>query len=399
MATFEYNALTSAGRLMTGTIEAPSLEQAGALLRDMQLTVNEIIRAKVKMPKTAIGRSEFLLFNQQLASITKTGIPLEKGLREIAADVGSRRMRRLITEIADELERGSSIEDAIQKRQRHFPVLYGQILKAGVESGRLSEMLTSLNHHLELAAATRRIIFEALCYPAVVFALAAVIITMIFILVVPQYAEVIEDMMENRASLPALTQWFLAMADHVVQFWGGVLLFVCAIVIVFVLLSGAPAGRRFKESILLQMPVIGRVYHCGSLAKMAEAMALLVGAGCTMPTCLGLASGASGREKLKLYCEVLPSRADEGTGIVDAAYFCRVIPRLFLYSIQLGSQRNELQDNLHGLGEMYSAQTRCMQARLQSILPAAMIIFLGLIVGLMVLSMFLPPVRMVTVLM
>jgi type II secretory pathway component PulF len=383
---------------MTGTIEAGSREQAGELLKDMQLTVNEIIRAKVKMPKTAIGRSEFLLFNQQLASITKTGIPLEKGLREIAADVGSRRMRRLITEIADELERGSSIEDAIQKRQRHFPAMYGQILKAGVESGRLSEMLTSLNRHLELAATTRRIIFEALCYPVVVFALAAVIITLIFILVVPQYAEVIVDMAEGM-ELPALTQWFLAMADHVVQFWGGVLLFICAIVIVFVLLSGAPAGRRFKESVLLQMPVVGRVYHCGSLAKMAEAMALLVGAGCTMPTCLRLASGASGSEKLKLECELLAGRVEEGTGIVEAGYFCRMIPRLFLYSVQLGSQRNELGDNLHGLGEMYSQQTRCMQARLQSILPAAMIIFLGLIVGLMVLSMFLPLVRMITVMM
>lgn len=398
MATFEYNALTSAGRLMTGTIEAASREQAGELLKDMQLTVNEIVKARVKMPKTAIGRSEFLLFNQQLASITKTGIPLEKGLREIAADVASRRMRRLITEIADELERGSSIEDAIQKRQRHFPALYGQILKAGVESGRLSEMLTSLNRHLELAAATRRIIFEALCYPVVVSVLAAVIITMIFILVVPQYAEVIVDMAEGM-ELPVLTRWFLAMAEHVAQFWGGIGLFVCAIVIVFVLLSGAPAGRRFKESVLLKIPVVGRVYHCGSLAKMAEAMALLVGAGCTMPTCLRLASGASGSEKLKLECELLAGRVEEGTGIVEAGYFCRMIPRLFLYSVQLGSQRNELGDNLHGLGEMYSQQTRCMQARLQSILPAAMIIFLGLIVGLMVLSMFLPLVRMITVMM
>jgi type II secretory pathway component PulF len=333
-----------------------------------------------------------------LASITKTGIPLEKGLREIAADVGSRGMRRLITEIADELERGSSIEDAIQKRQRHFPALYGHILKAGVESGRLSEMLTSLNRHLELAAATRRIIFEAFCYPAVVFVLTSVIITLIFILVVPQYAEVIIDM-ADRAALPALTRWFLAMADHVAQFWGGVGLFVCAIVIVFVLLSGAPAGKRFQESILLQIPVVGRVYHNGSLAKMAEAMALLVGAGCTMSTCLRLGSGASGSEKLKLESELLAGRIEEGAGIVEAGHFCRMIPRLFLYSVQLGSQRNELQDNLYGLGEMYSSQTRCMQARLQSILPPALIIFLGLIIGLMVLAMFLPMVRMITVMM
>jgi len=398
MATFEYNALTSSGRLMAGTIEANSPEQASELLKDMRLTVNEITRAKARMPKTAIGRGEFLLFNQQLASITRTGIPLERGLREIAADIGSRRMRKLITEVADELEAGASIEEAIERRHRQFPALYGHILKAGVESGRLSEMLTSLNRHLELSAMTRRIIFEALCYPAVVLTLAAAVITMVFVLIVPGYAEVIVDMAGGMA-LPALTQWFLTMSEHVGQFWGVVLIFILAIVAVFVLLSMSAAGRRFIESVLLKVPIVGRVYYCGALAKMAEAMALLVGAGCTMPTCLRLASGASGSEKLRLECELLAGRIEEGAGIVEAGHFCQMIPRLFLYSVQLGAQRNELQDNLHNLGEMYSQQTRGMQARLQNILPAALIIFLGFVVGLMVLSMFLPLVRVVTVLM
>jgi type II secretory pathway component PulF len=398
MATFEYNALTSAGRMMTGTIEAGSREQAGQLLKDMQLTVNEITKAKEKRPKTAIGRSEFLLFNQQLASITKTGIPLERGLREISADIGSRRMRTLITEIADELERGTSIEEAIEKRQRYFPELYGHILKAGIESGRLSEMLTSLNRHLELAAVTRQIVFEALCYPGVVLALAAAIITAVFIIVVPQFGNVYLDFGEG-AQLPLLTQWFLTMAEHVVHFWVGVLLFICAIVAIFALLSTSPAGRRFKESVLSTIPILGRVFRSASLAKMAEAMAMLVGSGCGMPTCLRLGSGSSGSEKLKLESQILADQIEKGTGIMEAGYFCRTIPRLFLYSVQLGAQRNELQDNLYSLGEMYSSQTRCMQARLQNILPPVMIVFVGFFVGVMVLAVFLPLVRIVTVMM
>ncbi|MCK5173499.1 MAG: type II secretion system F family protein, partial [Planctomycetes bacterium] len=144
MATFEYNALTSGGRLMRGTIEAASHEQAGELLTDMQLTVNEITKAVEKPAKTAVGRNEFLMFNQQLASITKAGIPLEKGLRELAKEAGSRSMRKLITDIVSDLEQGLPIDTAIEKRQKYFPALYGRILKAGVETGRLSEMLTSL---------------------------------------------------------------------------------------------------------------------------------------------------------------------------------------------------------------------------------------------------------------
>ena len=94
MPTFEYKAVTRAGRLMTGMIEAASHEQAKESLAEMNLAVNEIAQARKKKAKTAVGRSEFLLFNQQLASITKAGIPLERGLRELAADVASRPMRR-----------------------------------------------------------------------------------------------------------------------------------------------------------------------------------------------------------------------------------------------------------------------------------------------------------------
>ncbi len=162
MTMFEYNAIVSADRLMKGTIEAGSREEAGELLKQMQLTVNSIEKAKPQKPKTAIGRNEFLLFNQQLASITKAGIPLERGLRELSNDVSSKSMRNLIDAIANDLEAGVSIEKAFEKRQKHFPPLYGKILKAGVETGRLSEMLASLNRQLEVANQTRRIIFEAI---------------------------------------------------------------------------------------------------------------------------------------------------------------------------------------------------------------------------------------------
>ncbi|MEJ2649078.1 MAG: type II secretion system F family protein [Sedimentisphaerales bacterium] len=194
MATFQYNALTLDGRMMKGTIEAGSHDEANQLLKKMQLTVNSIDKAKTEKTKTSIGRNEFLLFNQQLASITKAGIPLEKGLRELAHDVSSRSMRRLINDIASELEAGVSIEQAFEKRQKRFPPLYGKILKAGVETGRLSEMLTSLNRHLEIANQTRRIIFEAMSYPTIIFILAAVIITGMFTFIIPQFAVAIGEM-------------------------------------------------------------------------------------------------------------------------------------------------------------------------------------------------------------
>jgi type IV pilus assembly protein PilC len=397
MATFEYNALTSAGRLMKGTIEAGTHQEAGELLKQMQLAVNSVEEAKPKKPKTAIGRNEFVLFNQQLASITKAGIPLERGLRELVGDIQSKSMRKLVDAIADELEAGVSVEQAFEKRQKHFPPLYGRILKAGVETGRLSEMLTSLNRHLEMATQTRRIIFEAMTYPAVILVLASIILTGVFMFIIPQFGTVLSEMTEAK-ELPALTRLFLSMSQNVVPFWITVGLVIAAIFALFLMLSTFPAGRRFKESLLLKMTVIGRVYHSSILSRMAEAMAIMVAAGSDMPLSLRLSSGSTGSEKLVLESEALASRVEQGANILEAGQFCRMIPRLFLYSIQLGTQRNELQDNLYSLGQMYAEQARCGQARLQAVLLPVMLIGVGCFLAMTILAMFLPMISILTAL-
>lgn len=394
MATFEYNALTSAGRLMKGTIEAGSREEVSEQLKQMQLSVNSIEKAKPVKPKTAIGRNQFMLFNQQLASITKAGIPLEKGLRELSNDVGSTSMRKLINDIAGELETGVSIEEAFEKRQKRFPPLYGRILKAGVETGRLSEMLTSLNRHLELAGRTRRIIFEAISYPLVILTLGAIVITVMFMLIIPQFKSVLEDIAQGE--LNALTTAFLIIPSHIIPFWIVVGFLIAAALVGFAILSTSAAGRRLKESIFLQIPVIGRVYHSSILGRMAEAMAMMVSAGCDMPASLRLSSGATGSEKLILESEALADQIEQGANILEAGQFCRTIPRLFLYSIQLGTQRNELQDNLYSLGQMYAEQARCGQARLQAVLLPIMLLVVGFFIAMAVLAMFLPIIQVVT---
>jgi len=382
---------------MKGTLEAGSREEAGQMLEQMQLNVSSIEKARAPKPKTAVGRNEFMLFNQQLASLTKAGIPLERGLRELANDIGSKSMRRLINDITGELEAGTSIDEAFEKRQKAFPPLYGRILKAGVETGRLSEMLTSLNRHLELANQTRRIILEAVSYPAVVLTLGAMIITGIFLFIIPQFGPILMEMSAG-ARLPTITRTFLSMAENTVTFWIIVAFLIATIVFIFVALSSFPAGRRFKESIFLKVPVVGRVYHSSLLSRMAEAMAMMVAAGCDMPACLRLASGATGSEKLILESETLAGQIEQGAIILEAGQFCKIIPRLFLYSIQLGTQRNELQDNLYSLGQMYTEQARYSQTRLQAVLLPIMIIIVGGILAMSIMAMFLPMIQIVTTL-
>jgi type IV pilus assembly protein PilC len=384
---------------MTGTIEAASAEQAQASLREIGLEITELEQVKNASMPGAVGRSEFMLFNEQLASLTKVGIPLERGLRELAADAGSARMKKLINGIADDLEQGVPIDRAVEKHRSHFPPLYGLILKAGVETGRLSEMLASLNRHLQIEHRTRRIVYEAMTYPAVVLFLAAVLISAVFVMVIPGFKDVLMDMSDGKAGLPALTTAVLIASEHVWSFWIGAGVVTGAIVFAWVSLGASPSGRRAKERLLMSIPLLGRVYTNGLISRFAEILTVTVNAGCTMETAFDLAGESSGSERLKKDCTTMASGLRQGFNVLESGMNCVVVPRLFLYSVQLGSQRNELKENLQSLREMYAAKTYSLQSQLQAILLPVLIIFLGGLIGLIVLAMFLPMVRMVQVLM
>ena len=186
------------------------------------------------------------------------------------------------------------------------------------------------------------------------------------------------------------------MSDHIVPFWLTVGVLIGIAVVALMSFSTTPAGRRLRESLFLRVPVIGRLYYNSILSRMAEAMAVLVGAGCDIPEALRLGAVSSGSEKLLLDSEVVAGQVEQGANILEAGRGVRMLPRLFLYSIQLGAQRNELQDNLYSLGEMHADQARVGQSQLQIVLLPLLLIVIGGVIAVAILSMFLPMIQVVT---
>lgn len=399
MSLFSYQSLTESGRLMTGTIEAGNPEQARQMLGDMKLQVSELEKITESPAPTTVGKNDFMLFNQQLAALTKAGIPLERGLRELAHDVGSGKMKRLILQIADELEHGVPLAEAMEKRRSNFPPLYANILKAGIESGRLSEMLTNLNRHMEIEQRTRRIVIESISYPLFVLSLAAAILTFLFAAIIPGFEVVMGDISDSGRGLPTLTHYLFVFSHHVWHFWVVVGCILLTLAFLWRLLTLSPAGNRFLERLLLSVPVLGSAWRHGLLARLAQAMALLVNSGCPMPLTVRLAGQSSGSLLIDRDCEILAGQLEQGAGILEGGMHCRILPRLFLYSVQLGAQRNSLVENLQGLGQMYIQKTHILQGRLQTLLLPTMLITVGTLIGITVLAMFLPMVRVLEVLM
>ncbi len=399
MALFEYRACTSAGRLMTGSIEAANMDQARQSLEEMDLQVTEVEKARDKDDSKSLGKNDFLMFNEQLASITKAGIPLEKGLRELAEDAGTPKMRKLLGEIADDLEKGTPIEQAVEKNRRSFPPLYGLILKSGIETGRLAEMLTSLNRHLQVQLRTRRIITQAFTYPALVFAVAILIITFLLTMVVPTFKEVIIDMANNWTGLPYLTKLVFRISDNIGLIWMVIAIVIAFVSFLYFLSASTSDGRKMRERMLASVPMVGRVYKNGLISRFAESMAVLVNAGCGLETAVRLAGQATGSEILKKESDFIAEQLEQGHNFLEAGFGCKLIPRLFLYTAQLGAQRNELRENLKSLAEMYSTKTYSLQNQLQTLLLPCLVVFVGLVVGFFVAGIILPMVRMITVLM
>jgi type II secretory pathway component PulF len=393
MAIFDYQTTTLAGRLMKGTLEASSGEEANQMLCQMGLQVASITKSDQR-PLQRVGRSEFLLFSQQLASITKAGIPLERGLRELAEDIESRSMRQLVVQLADDLQGGMSVEDAFEKHKGAFPPLFGLIVRAGVQSGRLGEMLTCLNRNCELATQTRRIIVEAVTYPVVILTLAAAILSVVMLTVVPGFRAILADLTNH---LPTLTRVIFAMSDHVLVFWVAIAVLAGIALVGWPALSRARGGgaRKFRERIITGLPLVGRLYGRSMLSRLADAMGLLIGAGCDLPTCLRLSAGATTSPRLIEQCETVAKGVETGQDPVAAGQSCPAIPPILLYAMQTGYQREQLQDNLHDLSEMYLQQARMNQSALQAILMPVMLVLVGLVVGTIILGLFMPLVSVI----
>ncbi|MCF7957606.1 MAG: type II secretion system F family protein [Phycisphaerae bacterium] len=391
MAIFEYEALTQGGRKMAGTLEAGSVDQVKEQLTEMKLTVGSINLASKKTIKSMVGRNEFALFNQQLASLANAGIPLERGLRELADDAGTPAMRRLIKNVADDLESGMEIDAAFEKHSKHFPVLYGRIVKAGVKTGKLSEMLLSLNRHLEMGLLTRKILLDAICYPVFILLMTIAISTGLFIFVTPEFRNIFDDL---GSTLPDITRFILSITDHIIPFWTFTGIIIASLIVLKTCLVRTKGGRVFVETIYMKIPVIGRIYHYSMLSRLADSIALLISSGCDIPESLRLSAESIGNEKIKQESDLVSQQVESGESLLEAGQFCSTIPRLFTYSMHNGAQRNELQDNLYSLSNMYELQARAWQGRLSGILSPLLLFLVGGFICITITAMFMPMVQL-----
>ncbi|MEP0844314.1 MAG: type II secretion system F family protein [Phycisphaerae bacterium] len=392
MPWFNYEGQAPGGTAINGTIQAADTAAARGELERMRVSIRELELAPTPPPAGRISPDELMFFNEQLIGLSRAGLALDEGLAQLARDVQSRRLREWIEGLVQDLRRGLTIDQAIALRESGLPVLYSQAVRAGVETGRLPCVLLSINQHLRLASDTRRLFWEAISYPLVVGTLALCVMSFFFIAVAPKFKEIFQDF---GTSLPALTILALEIAEHfplILAVSGGVL---AGLILIWWSLRFCERGRRWRERIVLAIPILGGVHRASLIARFLRAASVGVQMGMPLPRAVRLAADATGSRLLHADADLIARHLELGIPIDQACQGARIIPPLFAYCVKAAAERDDLPAALAQLARSYEDRAVHAQRLLRAVLLPLFVVLVGGFLMLAVVAMFLPLVHLV----
>jgi type II secretory pathway component PulF len=385
---YTYRAQTPGGQTMDGVIRAEAAGVAWEALEDAGLHLIELAQ-ETPTKARAVGGRDFLAFNQQLSQLVGAGLPVESGLRLIAQDLRRGRLARAVAAVAEDLERGVSLPEAFDTHRRSFPPLYGRLVEAGIQTGNLPAVLLNLSRHLELLQRLRGAIWRAAAYPVVV--LLAFLAVMIFIgsVIVPQFAEIYRDF---DTDLPALTRQVMAVARYA---WL-IALVLAGLLLLPLLLGGTLSllGARgwLTDHVLMRLPLLGPALQRNLLARWCDLLHTGVAAGLDLPRALELAGESAGSGRLRLDTRRLVADLEAGRELDHRLKF-DVLPASVPAALRMGSERADLAALLADHAAIFEQQADLRLGSIQLYLAPALIVCLGIIMGIVTVALFLPLVN------
>jgi len=384
--TFAYQAQTVDGNAISGTIDAPDLEQATRLLANLRLRVIQLEPVRRPARAKPLVGDDFLAFNQQLTQLTKAGLPVEHGLKLIARDMRSGRLSRTISDVVSELEKGTPLGEAFDKYEKRFPPLYGKLVAAGVRTNNLSGMLLNLGRHVELVSRLRGMLWRALSYPVVVMAALGVVLVFLGLVVIPQFASLYKGF---GIMLPGATVALLSAAQWAPWVIVALLALVAVSPLLWQLIRLIGIDRGVVDHLVLPMPLVGPVLERNLVARWCDAVRLGVQSGMDLPAAMDLAGETVGSPRLRADGRKLTEALAAGRPL-EQSEPTKILPPTVAAVIALGSEQHDLPTMLGTLSEMYQQQAETRLAMIPGLLTPILIVCIAIVIGGVILAMFLP---------
>ncbi len=392
-ASFSFTAQTSSGARAEGTLEAASPASARASLQAMGLQALEVAPEPVARPPRRAGALDLVAFNAQLAHLLEAGVPMEQGLRLVAAEAGKGRLADGVRKVADELEQGLDLPAAVEKHKSLFPPLYAQLVAAGIKAGNLPGVLASLSRHLEFDRQLRQMVWRASVYPLIVVAGVGGAGLFFACWVFPAFTETFKQF---DARQPWLTTFCLNYLDPISV---AVLLFPAILLLALALLRASGKSGWVVDHVLLRVPLLSRVISRSLSARWCDAVQLGLATGMDLPAAMRMAADAGGSTRMAHDTERLCQQVEAGNTPNDSATLTVLPPvvPLALGAACLGEL--DASTALARLAATLREQAEYRMATLQTWLVPLTIVGLGLTVGMMIVALFLPMIAIMQSLM
>ncbi len=391
MPVYEYRG-RQGDRVMTGVIQAASKDEARALLRRQQIIVDQIREKgrEIALPflRRGVPLREVAIFTRQFSVMIDAGLPILQCLEILSTQTENKVFQKILMEVRDDVEAGSSLANALRKHPRVFDDLYTNLVEAGETGGILDTILQRLAAHLEKIMRLRRAVRSAMTYPIAVITIAAIVVAVILRYVIPTFATLFSEL---GAELPLPTRIVIALS-LIVQRFGFFLLIL--LVVLFLLLRNwykrSETGRMFFDRLALRLPIVGGVLRKIAVARFCRTMATLVSSGVPIIEAMQVTAKTSGNAVIEK--ALLQARVDVegGKGIAESLEKTGQFPPIVIHMISVGEQTGALDTMMNKVAEFYEEEVDAAIEGLMALIEPIMIAFLGVVIGGIVVSMYLP---------
>jgi type IV pilus assembly protein PilC len=391
LAPFVWEGTDKRGVKMKGEQLAKSATMLKAELRRQGITP-KLVKSKQKPLFGQAGKpvspKDIAFFSRQMATMMKSGVPIVSALEIIGSGHKNPRMKKMVDSIRTDIEGGSSLHEAISKHPVQFDELYRNLVRAGEGAGVLETVLETVANYKENIETLKGKIKKALFYPASVIAVALIVSSIMLVFVVPQFEEVFANF---GADLPAFTMLVVHASRFMVGWWWLFLIIAVGSVAGFIMAyKRSPRMQHGMDRLILKVPVIGQIMHNSAIARFARTTAVTFKAGVPLVEALGIVAGATGN---KVYEEaVLRMRDDVSVGypVNMAMKQVNIFPHMVVQMTGIGEEAGALDTMLFKVAEYFEQEVNNAVDALSSLLEPMIMVFIGVVVGGMVVAMYLP---------
>jgi len=400
MATFTYVGKTRQGAVKKGDLTAKTREEAAEQLRRQNVIVSSLLEKAHEgiLQRLSlgggVGDKEIAIFTRQFATMINAGLPLVQCLEILSTQSDNKIFGKAIGEIKFDVESGSTFADALKKHPKIFDELYVNLVHAGEVGGLLDTILGRLAKHIEKAMKLKSQIKSAMVYPAAIMGVAVIVISVLLVFVIPIFAHMFLEMSGGKVGLPFATQLVIDISNFMKDNLLYLVMGGAGLVYGIKRYYATPKGRLVMDRFFLRLPVMGDLIRKAAVAKFTRTLGTLITSGVPILDGLTITSKTAGNKVVEGAILMARQSISEGKTVAEPLAKSGVFPSMVTHMISVGEATGALDAMLGKIADFYDDEVDAAVTALTALLEPMMMVFLGTIIGFIVIAMYLPIFKM-----